>query len=51
MGVLKIDGLWWFIIENPTKITKLEDDWGYPYFRKPPSVYRLKLKQVEANGW
>ena len=23
----------WFIRENPMK---MDDDWGYPYFRKPP---------------
>ena len=22
----------WFIMENPIK---MDDDWGYPYFRKP----------------
>ena len=22
----------WFTMENPTK---MDDDWGYPYFRKP----------------
>ena len=25
----------WFIRENPTK---MDDDWGFPYFRKPPYV-------------
>ena len=25
----------WFLMENPMK---LDDDWGYPYFRKPPSL-------------
>ena len=24
----------WFIMENATK---MDDDWGYPYFRKPPN--------------
>ena len=23
----------WFMMENPIK---MDDDWGYPYFRKPP---------------
>ena len=23
----------WFIMENPIE---MDDDWGYPYFRKPP---------------
>ena len=23
----------WFLMENPIK--KMDDDWGYPYFRKP----------------
>ena len=26
----------WFIMENPTK---MDDNQGYPHFRKPPSVY------------
>ena len=26
----------WRIRENPTK---MDDDWGYPYFRKPPYMY------------
>ena len=25
----------WFIRKNPIK---MDDDWGYPYFRKPPNV-------------
>ena len=25
----------WFIRDNPTK---MDDDWGYPYFRTPPNV-------------
>ena len=25
----------WFIRENPTK---MDYDWGYPYFRKPPLI-------------
>ena len=27
----------WFIVENPTKhgFFYMDDDWGYPYFRKP----------------
>ena len=30
MGVPQIG---WFIKESPIK---MDDDWGYPYFRKPP---------------
>ena len=26
----------WFIMDNPAK---MDDDWGYPHFRKPPYVY------------
>ena len=33
----------WFIRENPTK---MDDDWGYPYFRKPPYMYGTKKKAV-----
>ena len=33
MGVPPIG---WFIRENPIK---MDDDWGYPYFRKPPYMY------------
>ena len=26
----------WFIKENPN--LEMDDDWGYPYFRKPPYI-------------
>ena len=29
----KLDGIFMYIRENPMK---MDDDWGYPYFRKPP---------------
>ena len=29
-----VDDLWWFIRKNPN--LEMDDDWGYPYFRKPP---------------
>ena len=28
----------WFIRENPTR---MDDDWGYPYFRKLPNHHRF----------
>ena len=28
-----------YFMEHPTK---MDDDWGYPYFRKPPYVFRGK---------
>ena len=46
-GTPKMDGIWWFIIENAIKM----DDLGYPYFRKPP--YRwciLVLLTRETHG-
>ena len=26
----------WFIMDHPTK---MDDDWGYPHFKKPPYIY------------
>ena len=34
-----------FVRENPTK---MDDDWGYPYFTKPPNVHAKKLW---TNPW
>ena len=31
----------WFIRENPIKV---DDDWGYPYFRKTPYDGDVSLK-------
>ena len=28
----------WFIMENPIQ---MDDDWGYPYFRKPPNDHEV----------
>ena len=33
----------WFILENPT--TK-DDDWGYPYFRKPPDIKKYVMRKL-----
>ena len=35
----------WFLRENPIKI---DDDWGYPHFRKPPyrNIYRCIVTQL-----
>ena len=30
----------WFTMENPK--VKIDDDWGYPHFRKHPDVDKLK---------
>ena len=31
----------WFTRENPTK---MDDNWGYPYFRKPPYLFPIWIK-------
>ena len=36
VGVPSIVG--WFIRENPIE---MDDDWGYPYFKKPPYIRRM----------
>ena len=33
----------WFIRQN---LIKMDDDWGYPYFRKPPYWENDELKSV-----
>ena len=33
-------------MENP--IVRMDDDWGYPYFRKPLSHFELQLQQKES---
>ena len=30
----------WFIVGKPTR---MDDDWGYPHFRKPPNLLHAKL--------
>ena len=46
MGVHPIAG--WFIVENP--ILKWDNDWGYPYFRKPPNVKKTrKMKTMNSD--
>ena len=34
----------WFIMEHPTK---MDDDWGYPFFRKPP--YAIVVEWNNGN--
>ena len=46
MGVPKFAG--WIFIENPHR--EVDDDWGYPYFRKPPYMASWRLKAVETSG-
>ena len=29
--------------------SKMDDDWGYPYFRKPPHVCMLNTKQSKTH--
>ena len=36
----------WFTMKNPTK---MDDDWGYPHFRKPPCVYESYSSMKIAN--
>ena len=38
----------WFRTEKPTK---LDEDWGYPYFRKPPYIpgERTRIKQSQSR--
>ena len=31
----------WFIMENPH--LEMDENWGYPYFRKPPYIYILHI--------
>ena len=45
MGVHPIAG--WFTEENPN--LEMDDDWGYPYFRKPPYELVLLLCSSSDN--
>ena len=38
-GEIPIAG-WFLLRENPTK---MDDDWGYPYFRKPPYAHGFSI--------
>ena len=48
MGVPNTPIAGWFIVENP--IYKMDDDWGYPHFRKPPDVSQTWIKMVNLTG-
>ena len=53
MGVpQQLDGFKWKIHENPMK---MDENWGYPYFGKPPQrsqcVPNKKLAKVVLPGW
>ena len=37
----------WFTMENPTK---MDDDWGYPYFRKPPYARHRKHDDLPISS-
>ena len=36
----------WFIMENPMK---MDDDWGYPHFRKPPYISLYHFVNLRAG--
>ena len=38
----------WFIMEDPIKNIKMDDDWGYLHFGKPPWDYQLPSTGL---GW
>ena len=38
----------WFIRENPTK---MDDDWGYPYSRKPPNEFLQNQSTPKFTGF